>query len=95
MKKTILAISCAFLFFACKKPNPTVYCWKCVINDSVTSNVPGLKDSSYDQTGEMICGYTGDMINSWEKRNTKTDTTYHRNDTLLVNHYVPTCQIDH
>lgn len=94
MKYTIPVLAAVCLFAACMKSsmNPeSQNCYTCYMRDSVSSNIPKLA-SGTSIDSNVVCDYTDQSIKNYQKNNTKVDTQYHKNDTLVLRNHIVTCK---
>ncbi len=94
MKYAIIVLAACCLLAACVKNATNAQdqnCYTCYMTDSVYSNIPKLAaGASVDSN--VVCDYTDGSIKNYQKNNTKIDTLYHKNDTLVIKNHLVSCK---
>ena len=95
MSRFVILVMAVFLFASsCVKKSEPVNCYSCVSNDSVVSNIPVYNNAHYKTIYGTKCEMTDGQINFYQKSNTKYDTLFYRNDSLIGEYWTMKCDID-
>jgi hypothetical protein len=96
MKRAIVLFSIMVVaVVACVKKTDHVNCYICTGNDSVSSNIPALVSPHYKTSYGNRCAITESQKDFIIKENTKIDTLYNSNDTIRIEHWTMSCEINY
>ncbi len=92
MTKAILPLIALFAFASClKKSTSDQKNWYCERYDSTVSNVPALSFNGMKVKKENYNAVNENYIKFMIKENTRLDTSFFRNDTLVVEYWTMGC----